>query len=322
MKNIWLFLIILSLFLNLKVFAIDAKEYHNLIMKAYKHEDINKINKLSDEVIKNYPNLGFGYFFKGLALDMLGDYKSAIDYYNKSMQFKPIFSDHYQNRGLAYLHDKQYDKAIVDFDKALELDPNNSQAIEQRHYAINAQKGIIITTDGNVTNYQSVHDPFYLAQEYYNMPEAKKKEIIDSVKNYSDDILPIYYIVVAEDIYSQNKNLAAFLYAIVRYRSIQDVSACKDNSANGAINGLPYAAEKTSKYISQMDDKKLANLLQKVLDWDKEHPNRPEPKWICYHGMEVFTNNGKVSTISKKEFEIKKDEIRNTLSEYVKNLQK
>ena len=35
------------------------KEYHNLIMKAYKNEDINKINKLSDEVIKNYQNLRF-----------------------------------------------------------------------------------------------------------------------------------------------------------------------------------------------------------------------------------------------------------------------
>ena len=315
---------VLIMMLSLNVQAKNVKsmeDYHHMIMKAYKNEDIKGINDLSDAVIENYPEAGFGYFFKGLAMDLMGEYKSAISYYTKSMELGKIYSDHYQNRGLSYLHDEQYDKAIADYDKALELNPNLKEAKEQREYAINAKKGIIVTTQGNVTNFQSVNDPFYLAEQYYNMPGYRKKEIIDLVKNYSDDILPIYYIAVAEDIYPTDKNLAAFLYAIGRFRSIEDVGMCKDTSAYGAIKGFPYVAPKTAKYIANMKNSSLAELLQKTLEWDIQHPKRPNYKWICYHAMEVFTNDGKVSTLPESKYDKLIEKQRQGLADYIKELQ-
>ena len=160
----------------------------------------------------------------------------------------------------------------------------------------------------------------YLVEEYKQMPEKKKKEIINSVKNYSADILPIYYIAVAEDIYPTNKNSASFLYALGRYRSIQDVMVCADKSAYQAAQMLPLVAPKTAVYISKMNSNDLADLLQKVLDFDSKNPNRPDPKWICYHGIEVFANKGKVSTISKDEWNKNKNKMRESTSKYIEQL--
>lgn len=301
--------------------AKDFNEYKNLLKQTLANENWQEMNRISDDVIKFYPDNDFGYFFKGIAMDELGEYEKAISYYTKALEIKPNLPDIFQNRGLAYYHNKQYDEAIADYKKALELNPNFELAKEQIQVAINAKKGIVVSKNGNVTNYQSVNDPFYLVSEYKNMPKSKKKEIINSVKNSSSDILPIYYIAVSEDVYSNNNKLAAYLYVLGRYRTIQDVAVCKDNSAAQAISALPFVAPKTSQYISKMDKKDLAKLLQKVLDWDEKHPNRPEPKWICYHGMEVFMNNGNVTTVSQKEWDTRKDKIKQSVIKYIEELQ-
>lgn len=317
-----LVLVICSCFfvLNKKVFAKDVTEYKQLIKEAFQSENWDELNKYSDEIIKDHPKSAFGYFFKGIAMDELGEYEIAIVNYSKAIEYEPNYAENFQNRGLAYYHNKDYDNAISDYKKALELNPNDELAKEQLQDVINAKNGFVVEKNGNVTNYQSINDPFYLVEEYKQMPEKKKNEIINSVKNYSADILPIYYIAVAEDIYPTNKNLASFLYALGRYRSIQDVMVCADKSAYQAARMLPLVAPKTAAYISKMNSNDLADLLQKVLDFDAKNPNRPDPKWICYHGVEVFSNKGKVSTISKDEWNKNKNKMRESTSKYIEQL--
>ena len=317
-----LFLVILYYLgaLNLKVFAKDYTEYKKLVKEAFQSENWSELNKYSDDVIKYYPKSAFGYFFKGIAMDELGEYELAIVNYSKAIEYEPNYAENFQNRGLAYYHNKDYDNAIADYKKALELDPNNKLAEAQMQDVINAKNGFVIVKNGNVTNYKSINDPFYLVEEYKQMPEKKKKEIINSVKNYSVDVLPIYYIAVAEDIYPTDKNLASFLYALGRYRSIQDVMVCADKSAYQAAQMLPLVAPKTAAYISKMKSNNLADLLQKVLDFDLKNPNRPDPKWICYHGVEVFSNKGKVSTVPKDEWDKNRNAMRESTSKYIEQL--
>ena len=317
-----LFLVILCYLgaLNLKVFAKDYTEYKKLVKEAFQSENWSELNKYSDDVIKYYPKSAFGYFFKGIAMDELGEYELAIVNYSKAIEYEPNYAENFQNRGLAYYHNKDYDNAIADYKKALELDPNNKLAEAQMQDVINAKNGFVIVKNGNVTNYKSINDPFYLVEEYKQMPEKKKKKIINSVKNYSVDVLPIYYIAVAEDIYPTDKNLASFLYALGRYRSIQDVMVCADKSAYQAARMLPLVAPKTAVYISKMNSNDLANLLQKVLDFDLKNPNRPDPKWICYHGIEVFSNKGKVSTVPKDEWDKNRNAMRESTTKYIEQL--
>lgn len=296
--------------------------YKNSIKEAFYSEDWEKLEKLSLDAIKRYPDFEMAYFFKGLAQDELGDYKKAIETYTYLISHvsSDKLVDLYQNRGLAYWHDKQYDKAISDYDKALKLNPDNELAKKQRERAVQEKSGIIIevSQNGKAVNYRYVKDPIYLGQEYQNAPPRKKQEIQNKVKNFAPDVLPVYYVAVADEIFTKDKDLASLLYAIGRYRSMQDVFVCKDRSAAGAVQMEPLLAPNTVKYMSDKGVKYRAEITQKVLDWDLKNPNRPSPEWICYHGMEVFINNGKITT-DKQQFEAKKPEVRIHLEKFVKD---
>ena len=51
------------------------------------------------------------------------DYDRAIADYTKAIEIDPKFADAYYNRGLAYCYKQDYDRAITDYTKAIEIDP-------------------------------------------------------------------------------------------------------------------------------------------------------------------------------------------------------
>lgn len=56
-----------------------------------------------------------------VALFLSGDYKAAIEYYDKLILLQPSEAKYYYNRGDAYDNDGQYGKAISDYTKSLQL---------------------------------------------------------------------------------------------------------------------------------------------------------------------------------------------------------
>lgn len=73
----------------------------------------------------------FDYHNKGNEYYKLGEFKKALDYYNKSLKFSP-YLETYFNRGLAHTRLKEYDAAIVDLQQVLKLDPHLSEG----HYTL------------------------------------------------------------------------------------------------------------------------------------------------------------------------------------------
>ena len=48
----------------------------------------------------------------------------ALTDYNKAMQINPKDADAYNNRGTLYYEQKKWDKALVDYNKAIQINPS------------------------------------------------------------------------------------------------------------------------------------------------------------------------------------------------------
>lgn len=65
-----------------------------------------------------------------------GNYKAAIKKLNKALELKSNWADGYFARGTMKLNDFQFDEAIKDFDKTLEIEPYFTNAYANRAFAI------------------------------------------------------------------------------------------------------------------------------------------------------------------------------------------
>ena len=72
------------------------------------------------------------YFKLGLEKYDKKDYQGAIADFDKAIEINPKYADAYNNRGNAKNQLKQYQEAIADYNKAIELNPKNVQAYNNR----------------------------------------------------------------------------------------------------------------------------------------------------------------------------------------------
>jgi Flp pilus assembly protein TadD len=68
------------------------------------------------------------YNDRGIAYGEKGQYDRAISDFNKAIEINPRYSKAYNNRGIVYRLKGQYDQAISDFNKAMEINPMDGQA--------------------------------------------------------------------------------------------------------------------------------------------------------------------------------------------------
>ena len=71
------------------------------------------------------------------------DYRNAIANYNQALKLKPDLTDAYNNRGIAYDNQGNYSEAIADYNQALKLNPDFASAYNNR--------GIAYTNQGKYT---------------------------------------------------------------------------------------------------------------------------------------------------------------------------
>ena len=73
-------------------------------------------------------------FAKGLEAFEKGKYKDAVNYYDQSLVLYPDYSDVYFHRSRAYLYDLKFDEALIDCDKAIEIEPLYMDAYSNRAF--------------------------------------------------------------------------------------------------------------------------------------------------------------------------------------------
>ena len=74
------------------------------------------------------------YVNRGVAYAREGQYDQAISDFNKALEINPRDANAYNNRGVAYARKDQYDQAISDFNKALEINPRDANAYNNRGF--------------------------------------------------------------------------------------------------------------------------------------------------------------------------------------------
>ena len=82
-----------------------------------------------------------------------GQYDKAIADFNKAIEINPRFAGFYNNRGLVNEEKGQYDKAISDYNKAIEINPRFAEAYNNR-----------VVTYFYKRDYETAWDDVYKAQ--------------------------------------------------------------------------------------------------------------------------------------------------------------
>lgn len=106
--------------------------YCNLFLLRY--EDAIRAFTQVIQIKRDYTVVAVVYTNRGLAYYNKGQYDQAIKDYNKAIEIDPGNAVAYINRGFAYRNKGQYDQAIKDYTKAIEIDPGNADAYYNRGF--------------------------------------------------------------------------------------------------------------------------------------------------------------------------------------------
>lgn len=90
-------------------------------------EQKNNIASLS-EVIKTNPTDANALNLRGSAYGVSGEYQSALADFNAALTINPQFSQAYANRALILVRMKRLPDALADYDRAINIDPNYAGA--------------------------------------------------------------------------------------------------------------------------------------------------------------------------------------------------
>lgn len=85
-------------------------------------------------------DLASAYNSRGNAYDREGDYDRAIADFTKAIELDAKDAAAYNNRGISYRHEGEDDRAIADYTKAIELDPQYANAYVNRGNAFEAKR--------------------------------------------------------------------------------------------------------------------------------------------------------------------------------------
>lgn len=117
-------IVIISLFVYIGAGTKKEAEKYSEYGKGEYNLGDNKseLNGQHDKSTSIDPN--FPYINRGVAKDDRGDYKGAIEDYDKAISINPGFLQAYINRGGAKAKLADYKGAVKDYDKAISIDPN------------------------------------------------------------------------------------------------------------------------------------------------------------------------------------------------------
>ena len=174
---------------------------------------------LWEDVVKKSPQKARAHTNLGLAYTAAGQFERAISEDNRALEISPGYGDAYCSRANAYYYLGEYDKAIADYDKAIGLKPRNADFYFNRGFAY-GKKGDIDSAISDWT--QTIRLDPHNAGAHYNRGFAyyRQGSLEQAVSDYTSalSIYPKY-----TDAY-YNRGVAYAKKDEV-YKSIQDFTS-------------------------------------------------------------------------------------------------
>jgi tetratricopeptide (TPR) repeat protein len=106
------------------------------IQKCYKSTNpdvaINYCTQTIESRQLSGKGLAFAFYKRGNAYYGKGDHDRAILDYDQAIRLNPSHANSHSNRGAAYARKGDYDRAIQDYDEAIRLNPNHADAFSNR----------------------------------------------------------------------------------------------------------------------------------------------------------------------------------------------
>lgn len=124
-----------------KAVELDKEKYalwKQLLLLDSELNDFTSMEKESKETIELFPNQALPYFFNGVSNIQLKNYKTAIDVLSEGVEFVlndvQLLSQFYANIGDAHNQLKNYPSSDSAYNKALELEPENTYVLNNFAY--------------------------------------------------------------------------------------------------------------------------------------------------------------------------------------------
>jgi tetratricopeptide (TPR) repeat protein len=133
------------------------------------------------------------YNNRGVAWHQKGDYDNAISDYNKALELHPHYAEARNNRGVAWAYKGDYDKAISDCTEAVKINPLYANAYNNRGYAWQ-QKGDLDKAIADYTEALTIDEKYVQAYHSRGFAWACKGEYDKAIADYDKalEIRPRY----------------------------------------------------------------------------------------------------------------------------------
>lgn len=125
--------------------------------------------------------------YRGIAYGNKGEYDKAIADHNKAIELAPRYAKAYNNRGVDYA-DKDYERALADYNKALDLDPKYAMAYVNRGNIYRKKKGDYERTIAEYNKALEVDPKFAMAYYVRGNAYSQKKIFDKAIADYNKAI--------------------------------------------------------------------------------------------------------------------------------------
>lgn len=106
--------------------CLNAKKEQNLSKRIELYTKCIETNKLATDELMNF------YLYRGISYDISQQYQNAISDFNKALEIKPENVSINVAIGDSYRKSGDFKKSINSYDKAIQASPNNAQAYNKR----------------------------------------------------------------------------------------------------------------------------------------------------------------------------------------------